>query len=50
MRISPVASLRAFATVYTEVFRNIPLTLILFFCAFVLPYLDFNPGVLPSWR
>jgi glutamate transport system permease protein len=40
MRISPVASLRVFATAYTELFRNIPLTLILFFCAFVLPYLD----------
>lgn len=39
MRISPVASLRSFGTVYTELLRNIPLTLILFFCAFVLPYL-----------
>ncbi len=39
MRISPVASLRAFATVYTELVRNTPLTLVLFFCAFVLPYL-----------
>ena len=40
MRISPVAALRVIATVYTELFRNIPLTLILFFCAFVLPYLQ----------
>lgn len=47
MRISPVASLRMFATAYTELFRNIPLTLILFFCAFVLPYLQFNPGYYP---
>ena len=39
MRISPVASLRLFATGYTELFRNIPLTLLLFFCAYVLPYL-----------
>jgi glutamate transport system permease protein len=39
MRISPVASLRIFATVYTEILRNTPLTLVLFFCAFVLPYL-----------
>jgi glutamate transport system permease protein len=39
MRISPVASLRAFASVYTEILRNTPLTLVLFFCAFVLPYL-----------
>lgn len=47
MRISPVASLRMFATAFTELFRNIPLTLILFFCAFVLPYLDFKPGYFP---
>lgn len=40
LRISPVAALRWFATVYTELFRNIPLTLILFFCATVLPYLQ----------
>jgi glutamate transport system permease protein len=39
MRISPVASLRIFATVYTEILRNIPLLLVLFFCAVVLPYL-----------
>ena len=39
MRISPVSSLRAFATVYTELVRNTPLTLVLFFCAIVLPYL-----------
>lgn len=40
MRISPVAALRGFATVYTEVLRNTPLTLVLFFCATVLPYLQ----------
>lgn len=39
MRISPIASLRGFATVYTELIRNTPLTLVLFFCAIVLPYL-----------
>lgn len=39
MRISPVASLRWFATGYTEVVRNTPLTLVFIFCAFVLPYL-----------
>ncbi|PZQ88378.1 MAG: amino acid ABC transporter permease [Leifsonia xyli] len=39
MRVSPVASLRGFATVYTEILRNTPLTLVLFFCAFILPYL-----------
>lgn len=47
MRISPVASLRMFATAVTELFRNIPLTLILFFCANVLPYLEVNPGYFP---
>jgi glutamate transport system permease protein len=39
LRISPVGALRGFATVYTEVVRNTPLTLVLFFCAFVLPQL-----------
>jgi glutamate transport system permease protein len=39
MRISPVAAFRGFAMVYTEIIRNVPLTLVLFFCAFILPYL-----------
>lgn len=39
-RISPIGPLRAFATCYTEILRNIPLLLILFFCAYVLPYLQ----------
>lgn len=39
MRISPVPALRGFATVYTEVVRNTPLTLVLFFTAIVLPQL-----------
>jgi glutamate transport system permease protein len=47
MRISPVASLRMFATAYTELFRNIPLTLVLFFCAFVLPYLQVDLDYYP---
>lgn len=42
MRISPVASLRGFATAYTELVRNIPLTLVLFFMAFVLPLINPN--------
>lgn len=44
MRISPVGPLRTFATVYTEIVRNTPLTLVLFFCAFVLPYLGAPPA------
>lgn len=38
MRISPIPSFRWFATGYTEILRNIPLLLVLFFCAVVLPY------------
>lgn len=40
MRISPVGAFRGFATVYTEIVRCTPLTLALFFCAFVLPQLN----------
>ena len=39
MRISPVGSLRGFAAFYTEIVRNTPLTLVLFFMAVVVPYL-----------
>jgi glutamate transport system permease protein len=39
MRISPVASLRAFAAFWTEIARNTPLTLVFIFTAFVLPML-----------
>ena len=39
MRISPIPSLSGFAAVYTELLRNTPLTLVLFFCAIILPYL-----------
>jgi len=39
MRISPIPAFRIFATAYTELVRNTPLVLVLFFCAFVLPYL-----------
>ncbi|WP_127819503.1 amino acid ABC transporter permease [Microbacterium sp. CPCC 204701] len=39
MRISPVAALRGFAALWTEVARNTPLTLVFFFTAFVLPML-----------
>lgn len=42
MRISPVASLRSFATGVTEVVRNIPLLLVFIFCALILPNLGTN--------
>ncbi|KFF58965.1 amino acid ABC transporter permease [Cryobacterium sp. MLB-32] len=44
MRISPISSFRMFGTAYTELVRNTPLTLVLFFCAYLLPYLQFTPG------
>lgn len=40
MRISPIGSLRAIATGYTELVRNTPLTLVFFFIAIVLPTLQ----------
>jgi len=39
LRISPVPPLRALGTGYVTVFRNIPLTVVLFFTAFGLPAL-----------
>ncbi|WP_394768499.1 amino acid ABC transporter permease [Lacisediminihabitans sp.] len=39
LRISPVPGLSGAAAVYTEALRNTPLTLVLFFCAIILPYL-----------
>ncbi|MCU1543218.1 MAG: amino acid transporter permease [Microbacteriaceae bacterium] len=47
MRISPVGSLRGFAATYTELLRNTPLTLVLFFCAFILPYLGVRIDYFP---
>nr|WP_205862158.1 amino acid ABC transporter permease [Planosporangium thailandense] len=42
LRISPVAPLRAVGTAYVTVFRNVPLTVVLFFSAFGLPALGSN--------
>lgn len=47
MRISPVPSLRVFATVYTETLRNIPLLLVLMFTAMVLPILGVGLDYFP---
>ncbi|WP_045077124.1 amino acid ABC transporter permease [Psychromicrobium lacuslunae] len=44
MRVSPTPVLRAAATTYVNVVRNTPLTLVLFFCAFGLPYLQISFG------
>src|SRR2546430_1947103 len=40
MRVSPVPVFRAFGTVYVNVVRNTPLTLVFFFFAFAFPLLD----------
>jgi glutamate transport system permease protein len=42
LRISPVPPLRAVGTAYVTVFRNVPLTVVLFFAAFGLPELGSN--------
>lgn len=42
LRISPVPPLRAVGTAYVTVFRNVPLTVVLFFTAFGLPALGSN--------
>lgn len=46
LRISPVPPLRAVGTAYVTVFRNVPLTVVLFFAAFGLPTLGSNAGFL----
>ena len=41
-RVSPVPPLQAFGTFWVTTFRNTPLTVVLFFCAFGLPELGIN--------
>jgi glutamate transport system permease protein len=43
-RVSPIAPLRTFAAVFTELFRNTPLTLVLFGFATLGPYLGARSG------
>jgi glutamate transport system permease protein len=40
MRVSPVPALRALSTVYVEIFRNTPLTVVFFFLVFGIVNLD----------
>jgi glutamate transport system permease protein len=42
LRVSPVPALRAFGTLYVNLLRNTPLTLVFFFVAFGFPYLQIN--------
>lgn len=46
LRISPVPPLRAVGTAYVNVFRNVPLTVVMFFAAFGLPALGSNADFL----
>jgi glutamate transport system permease protein len=39
LRVSPFGSFQALSAIYTEILRNTPLTLVFFFCVFVLPKL-----------
>ncbi len=49
MRLSPISSMRTTATVYTELLRNTPLTLVLFGFAVIGPILGLQPrGVDPQ--
>ena len=41
-RVSPIASLRAFGTGWVTLFRNCPLTIVLFFMAFGFPEIGIN--------
>ncbi len=47
MRISPVPALRVFATVYTEIARNTPLTLVFYFTIFVMPMMGVRVDFFP---
>ncbi|WP_202410945.1 MULTISPECIES: amino acid ABC transporter permease [Brevibacterium] len=40
MRVSPTPVLRGAAAAYVNIVRNTPLTLVMFFCVFGLPFLD----------
>jgi glutamate transport system permease protein len=44
-RVSPIGPLRTFGTVYVEVVRNTPLTLMFFFWVFVVPSLGYVPAL-----
>lgn len=47
LRVAPLKSLRIFASIYVEIARNTPLTLVFIFVVFVLPTLGF---ILPLGR
>jgi len=48
-RVSPVGPLRTFGSLYVEIVRNTPLTLVFFFWVFVAPSLGFTFPELGFW-
>lgn len=50
MRVSPTPVLRIAVSTYINVVRNTPLTLVMFFCAFGLPFLDIRFGSSSSFN
>ena len=46
LRVAPLPPVRGVGTAYVTVFRNIPLTVVMFVCAFVLPLLGSNADFL----
>jgi glutamate transport system permease protein len=46
LRVAPLPPVRGIGTAYVTVFRNIPLTVVMFVCAFVLPLLGSNADFL----
>lgn len=48
MRLSPVVALRTIATVWTELARNTPLTLVFFFVSMVLPSMGVRIPFVPA--
>ena len=47
-RISPIPPLRIAATVYVEIFRNVPLVALAVLVVYGLPEIGLNPGFLPG--
>ncbi|ALJ21008.1 amino acid ABC transporter permease [Microbacterium sp. No. 7] len=47
-RISPIAPLRIAATVFVEIFRNVPLVALVVLVVYGLPEIGINPGFLPG--
>lgn len=47
-RISPIAPLRVFASVWVEIFRNVPLVALVLLVVYGLPYIEIRLDFIPS--